>query len=155
MDAPLDDDAEVDVVSSDIDWDAADVDKALLIDMIALDHLSGAAQTKSVSLWARASERVGNEPGCACVNSRGIALAIGNALENNTGVVGLALGPRLAVATPGAGVDIVVVVVACLELSSGRGDDKGTESEDGGESEAHDEVVGEERRGLTGWCSRV
>ena len=94
-------------------------------------------------------------PCCASGDCHGRALATEYALENDTGVVGLALGPRLAVAAPGAGVDIVVVVVACLELSSGRGDDKGTESEDGGESKAHDVLIGEERRGLAGWCSRV
>ena len=65
------------------------------------------------------------------------------------------MSPRLAVAAPCAGVDIVVVVVARLEFSGGRSDGECTESEDGGESEAHDESVGVERRGLVDWCSRV
>jgi len=94
-------------------------------------------------------------PGCTSGDCHWRALATEYVLENDTGVVGLALGPGFAVAAPGAGVNVVVIVVACLELSDGRGNDEGTESEDGGDSKAHGEVVGEERRGLIGWCSRV
>ena len=44
MNAPLDDD-EVDTVHLNVDGNAADVDETVLLDMIALDHLSRAAQT--------------------------------------------------------------------------------------------------------------
>jgi len=119
MNAALDD-AEVDAVRSDIDGDAADVDETVLVHMIAPDHLSGATRTNSVSLWTRALENGINEPGRACIESHRRAMAIEYVLENGTGLVARALGPGLAVAAPGAGVNVVVVVaMACLELSDG------------------------------------
>ena len=151
------DGSEVDEVRLEVDGDATNVDETFLLDMIALDHLRGAAQIELLVFErARWEDKGLDAPGCTNSSSHWQAMAIECALKNSTGFVGLALAPRLAVAAPGAGLNIVVVVaMTCLERGGRRGDDEGTESEDGGESEAHDEIVELERRGLAGWCLRV